>query len=49
MDLKDSFKELDNPIVRLWKTKEGLIYKIEIRHKDFSAYFDPPKEVMYGA
>ena len=46
MPEKLPFKLLDNPIVRLWQTKDGEIYKIEIRHKDFSGYFIPPKDMM---
>ncbi len=46
---KPSSKTLENAIVRLWQDKDGVIYKIEIRHKDYSAYLDPPKEVTPNA
>ena len=36
-----AFKELDNPLVRLWHDKEGIVYKVEIRHKEFMAYCNP--------
>jgi len=49
MPEKFPFKKLENPIVRLWHTKEGVLYKVEIRDKDFSAYLDPPKEVIPNA
>ena len=49
MPEKLPFHLLDNPIVRLWQDKDSKIYKIEIRHKDFSAYLDPPKEVKISA
>lgn len=44
MPEKKAYHLLENAIVVLWKDQLGKVYKIEIRHKDFSAYLEPPMD-----
>jgi len=39
-----AYKELENPIVRLWWDKNEVIYKVEIRHPEYMAYLNPETE-----